>query len=86
MEGKDISDDEDEDENWEEDEDEEDEGPLTEADKQSPILIVKNTFDLINQKFPELFKNILAILGDNTNKLNDIFIKEEQRLKNINNK
>ena len=86
LEGKDISDDEDEDENWEEDEDEEDEGPLTEADKQSPILIVKSTFDLINQKIPELFKNILAILGDNANKLNDIFFKEEQRLKNINNK
>ena len=82
LEGKDISDDEDEDENWEENEDEGDELPLTEADKQSPILIVKNTLDLINKKYPELFQSILAILGDNASKLNDIFIKEEQRLKN----
>ena len=51
MEGKDISDDEDEDENWEENEDEGDELPLTEADKQSPILIVKSTLDLINISF-----------------------------------
>ena len=80
LEGKDISDD--EDEYWEEDED--DEIPFTEADKQSPILIVKNTFDLINQKFPKLFNNILVCLGsDNLNKLKEIFSKEEQRLKNI---
>ena len=81
MEGKDISDD--EDEEYGEDDDE-DEGPFTEADKQNPILIVKNTFDLINQKFPDLFKNIINCLGDNSNKLNEIFINEEQRLKNIN--
>ena len=81
LEGKDISDD--EDEYWEEEEDEEEEIPYTEADKQSPILIVKNTFDLINQKFPSLFNNILVCLGsDNLNKLKEIFIKEEQRLKN----
>ena len=79
LEGKDISDD--EDEYWEEDED--DEIPFTEADKQSPILIVKNTFDLINQNCPNLFNNILVCLGnDNLNKLKEIFIKEEQRLKN----
>ena len=81
LEGKDISDD--EDEEYGEDDDE-DEGPFTEADKQNPILIVKNTFDLINQKFPDLFKNIINCLGDNSNKLNEIFINEEQRLKNIN--
>jgi hypothetical protein len=80
LEGKDISDD--EDEYWEEDEEEE--IPYTEADKQSPILIVKNTFDLINQKFPKLFNNILVCLGsDNLNKLKEIFSKEEQRLKNM---
>ena len=79
LEGKEINDDEDED--WEEDE-EDDEINFTQADKQSPILIVKYTFDLINQKFPELFKNILNILGDNVNKLKNIFINEELRLKN----
>ena len=83
VEGKEINDDEDED--WEEDEEEE-ESILTDIDKQSPILIVKNTLQIINQKFPELFKNILNILGDNSNKLNDIFINEELRLKNINKK
>ena len=83
VEGKEINDDEDED--WEEDEEEED-YILTEIDNQSPILIVKNTFDIINQKFPELFKSILNILGNNSNKLNDIFIKEELRLKNNNKK
>jgi len=79
LEGKEINDDEDED--WEEDE-EDDEINFTQADKQIPILIVKYTFDLINQKFPELFKNILNILGDNVNKLKNIFINEELRLKN----
>jgi len=80
LEGKEISDD--EDEYWEEDEDEE--IPFTEADRQSPILILKNTFDLINQNFPKLFNNILVCLGnDNINKLKEIFIKEEQRLKII---
>ena len=79
LEGKDISDD--EDDYWEEDEDEE--IPLTEADKQSPILIVKNTFDLISKNCPNLFNNILVCLGnDNLNKLKEIFIKEEQPLKN----
>ena len=79
MEGKEINDDEDED--WEEEEDEEEDDIITEIDNKNPILIVKNTFDLINKKFPELFKNIIDILGSNSNKLNEIFIKEEQRLK-----
>ena len=79
LEGKEINDDEDED--WEEDEEDE-EINLTVADKQSPILTVKYSFDLINQKFPELFKNILNILGDNSTKLNTIFMNEELRLKN----
>ena len=65
VEGKDISDDEDEDD-WEEDEDE-DEFPETEADKQDPILIVKNSLEIINKTFPELFDNIVKLLGDNVN-------------------
>ena len=81
VEGKDISDDED-DEEWDENEDNQDDLPLTAADKESPILIVKKTFELNNKKDPELFKTILIILGDNTNKLKDIFEKEELRLKN----
>ena len=80
LEGKEIKDDEDED--WEEEEEEEEDDIITEIDKQNPILIVKNTFDLINKQFPELFKMIIDILGTtNSNKLNEIFIKEEQRLK-----
>ena len=80
LEGKEIKDDEDED--GEEEEEEEEDDIITEIDKQNPILIVKNTFDLINKQFPELFKMIIDILGTtNSNKLNEIFIKEEQRLK-----
>ena len=80
VEGKDISDDEDDD-NWEEDEDEED-FPETEVDIQDPILLVKNSFELINQKFPELFNSIIQILGDNVNKLKSIFSKREEKIKN----
>ena len=80
VEGKDISDDEDDD-NWEEDEDEED-FPETEVDIQDPILLVKNSFELINQKFPELFNSIIQILGDNVNKLKNIFSKREEKIKN----
>ena len=82
VEGKDISDDEDDD-NWEEDEDEED-FPETEVDIQDPILLVKNSFELINQKFPELFNSIIQILGDNVNKLKNIFSKREEKIKNNN--
>ena len=80
VEGKDISDDED-DEDWEEDEDE-DEFPETEADKQDPILIVKNSLEIINKSFPELFDNIVKLLGNNVNKLKDIFSKREEQIKN----
>ena len=80
VEGKDISDDED-DEDWEEDEDE-DEFPETEADKQDPILIVKNSLEIINKTFPELFDNIVKLLGNNVNKLKDIFSKREEQIKN----
>ena len=80
VEGKDISDDED-DEDWEEDEDE-DEFPETEADKQDPILIVKNSLEIINKTFPELFDNIVKLLGNNVNKLKEIFSKREEQIKN----
>ena len=74
LEQKEINDDED-DEDWEEEEDEEEDINFTEADKVNPILYVKNIFDLIKQKYPEMFSNILDILGANINKLNDIFNK-----------
>ena len=80
VDGKDISDDED-DEDWEEDEDE-DEFPETKADKQDPILIVKNSLEIINKSFPELFDNIVKLLGSNVNKLKDIFSKREEQIKN----
>ena len=82
VEGKDISDDDDEeDDNWEEDEEEED-FPETEADKQDPILLVKNCFDMINKNFPELFDNIIKALGNNVDKLKNIFSKREEQIKN----
>ena len=81
VEGNDINDDEDDDDNWEENEDDEN-FPETEADKQDPILFVKNTFELINKKFPELFSNIVKLLGDNANKLSEIFSKREEKIKN----
>ena len=81
VEGKDLSDDEDEDDNWEEDEDEED-FPETEADKQDPIILVKTSFEIINKTFPELFDTIIKILGNNVNKLKEIFSKREESIKN----
>ena len=81
IEGNDIDDDEDDDDNWEENEEEED-FPETEADKQDPILFVKNSFELIKKKFPELFDNIVKLLGNNVTKLNDIFSKREEKIKN----
>ena len=79
--GNDINDDEDDDDNWEENEDDEN-FPETEADKQDPILFVKTSFELINKKFPELFSNIVKLLGDNANKLSEIFSKREEKIKN----
>ena len=80
IEGNDIDED-DDDDNWEENEEEED-FPETEADKQDPILFVKNSFELINKNFPELFNNIVKLLGNNVNKLNEIFSKREEKIKN----
>ena len=82
IEGENISDDED----YEENEDEDDEMPLTDIDKQNPILVVKNTLDLVSKNHHELFQKILAFLGDNVQKLNNLFIKEEQKIKNSNQK
>ena len=74
LEQKEINDDED-DEDWEEDEDGEEDINFTEADNINPILYVQNIFELIKQKHPDLFNNILGFLGDNKNKLNEIFNK-----------
>ena len=82
VEGKDISDDDEEDDEWEEDDEEEQDFPETEVDKQDPILIVKNSFDIIHKSFPELFDNIIKLLGNNVNKLKDIFSKREEQIKN----
>ena len=58
--------------------DEEDE-PLTEFDKINTIGCVKNTLNEIakNQQIAKIIKDSL---GDKYNILNDIFIKEEQRI------
>ena len=66
-------------------EDDYDEKPLTNFDRQNPILLVKNTLNTLSQKNPEINKIIMEALGDNFNKLNSIINKEEQRLANKNN-
>ena len=81
VEGKDISDDDEDDENWEQDEEEED-FPETEVDQQDPILLVKNWLDIVNKNFPELFDKIIKALGNNVDKLKNIFSQREEQIKN----
>jgi hypothetical protein len=72
---------EDEDLSYEEEDD--DDQALTNFEKQSPILFVKNTFNDIFQKSPDIFKIIKDTLGDGKIQiLNDIFTNEEKRLSN----
>ena len=68
----------DEDLDYEEEDD--DEKPLTNYEKQSPILFVKNTLNSVSQKSPDIYKSIVETLGDKINLLNQIFNNEEQRL------
>ena len=72
--------DDDEDLSYEERDD--DDKPLTNFEKQSPILFVKNTLNIISQKSPNINKMIVEALGDKFHSLNNIFNNEEQRLDN----
>lgn len=72
----------DEDLSYEEEDD--DDKPLTNFEKQSPILFVKNTLNAVSQKSPDIYKIIMETLGDKINILNSIFNDEEQRLANKN--
>ena len=81
LEGKDISDDEsNENEEYEIDIEIKEE-IFTEVDKKNPILFIKNSFDLIIKNNPELYKDILNILGNKYKRLNEIFDKEEKNEK-----
>ena len=61
-------------------EEDDDDQPLTNFDKQSPILYVKNTLNNLSQKSPEINKIIIETLKDKINLLNEIFNIEEKRL------
>ena len=63
-------------------EEKDDDEPLTDFDKQSPIIFVKNTLNVVSQKSPDIYKIIVETLGDKINVLNDIFNNEEKRLTN----
>ncbi len=71
---------EDEDLSYEEEDD--DDQALTNFEKQSPILFVKNTLNNLSQKSPEIYKIIQESLGDKINILNEIFNNEEKRIAN----
>ena len=70
--------DDDDDLSYEEEDD--DDKPLTNFEKQSPILFVKNTLDALSQKSPEISKIIIETLGEKINNLREIFNIEEKRL------
>ena len=61
-----------------EDDDEEDDKPWTNYDKLNAILYVKNTLNGISSNSPEISQIIVSSLGENINKLNEIFKKEEE--------
>ena len=61
------------------DEEDEDDKPLTNYDKLNAILFVKNTLNGISSNSPEISQTIVSSLGENMNKLNDIFKKEEEK-------
>ena len=71
---------EDEDLSYEEEDD--DDQALTNFEKQSPILFVKNTLNNLSQKSPDIYKIIQESLGDKINILNEIFNNEEKRIAN----
>ena len=71
---------EDEDLSYEEEDD--DDQALTNFEKQSPILFVKNTLNNLSQKSPDIYKIIQESLGDKITILNEIFNNEEKRIAN----
>ena len=81
MDGGNLEGDDDNDSSYDEEEDDDDE-PLTNFEKQSPILFVKNTLNAVSQKSPDIYKVIVETLKDKINTLNEIFTKEEQRISN----
>jgi hypothetical protein len=70
--------DDDDDLSYEEEDD--DDKPLTNFEKQSAILFVKNTLDALSQKSPDISKIIIDTLGDKINNLKEMFNIEEKRL------
>jgi hypothetical protein len=70
--------DDDDDLSYEEEDD--DDKPLTNFEKQSAILFVKNTLDALSQKSPDISKIIIDTLGDKINNLKEMFNNEEKRL------
>ena len=50
-----------------EEEDDDDDKPLTNFEKQNPILFVKNTLNVISQKSPDIYKIIMETFGDKIN-------------------
>lgn len=73
---------EDDDLSYEEEDD--DDKPLTNFEKQSPILFVKNTLNAVSQKSPDIYKIIVDTLGEKINDLKEIFSNEEKRIANNN--
>jgi hypothetical protein len=70
--------DDDDDLSYEEEDD--DDKPLTNFEKQSALIFVKNTLDALSQKSPEINKIIIETLGDKINNLKEMFNNEEKRL------
>jgi hypothetical protein len=58
----------------------EDDLALTNFEKQSPILFVKNTLNYISQKSPDIYKLINETLKEHIQELNYIFETEQKRM------
>ena len=71
----------DNDEDIDEEDLDDDDIPLTDFEKKSAIICVKDTMNEIG-KNAEINKIIIESVGDKLNELNDIFNKEEERRKN----
>jgi len=63
-------------------EEDDDDQPLTNFEKQSPILFVKHTLNAVSQTSPDIYKIIGETLGDKINILNGMFNDEEKRRAN----
>ena len=72
--------DDDDDLSYEEEDD--DDKPLTNFEKQSAILFVKNTLAAISEKSPDIKNIIIQTLGDKLKNLEEMFNIEEKRIAN----